>query len=205
MNYVELYNLAQKTISDRMAADKSAAIVPIKELKKNLIDNVGWIEGINFHSVDTKVGDPLGHYECYSDTDSRWEDANSWTVLITYSSDLKDNMCKKRFIWCKELMHIFDTEDGCVKSELEYRGLLNEIELKPIDPSEGYLSENTAKWLALMVLAPKIQRDQLKNKAHNEGMTNYDVALKLRIPEVIVSSLFSDYYDIYYEKYIQNA
>lgn len=205
MNYVQLYNLAQETISARIAAGKTSAIVPVVELKDALKANVAWLDDINFHPIDVKDDDPLGHFECYSDTDSRWDDPDAWTVLVTYASHFETNMCKKRFIWCKELMHIFDTEDGCVKTAEEYRGLLREIELKPIEPSTSYLTENTAKWLALMVLAPKEQRDALMAQAENDGLSEYDVALRLRIPEVIVKSLFSDYYDTYYQEFVENA
>lgn len=203
MDFLDLYNLAQDIITARSEAGKASAIVPVSELRTALIQGVAWLEDINFHPVETKPGDPLGHYECYSDTDSHWDEPNSWVALITYDSEL--NWCKRRFVWCKELMHIFDTENGSVKTEAEYRGLLKEIELKPIEPSEGYLSENTAKWLALLVLCPKKQRDEMKARAEAEGLTDYDVALHFRIPEVIVRSLFSDYYDRYYARFVEQV
>jgi hypothetical protein len=204
MEYVELYQFAQNIITERSEAGKSLAIVPVSSLKDELIRRIGWLADINFHPVETKDGDPLGHYECYSDTDSRWDDPDAWVVLITYDAT-KLNICKQRFVWCKELMHIFDTEDGSVKTADEYRGLLTEIELKPIDPSEAYLSENMAKWMALLILCPKQQRDEMMGRAAAEGLTDYDVALHFRIPEVIVSSLFSTYYDKYYERFVGSA
>jgi hypothetical protein len=203
MEFLDLYNLAQKLISEREKAGKNTLIVPVADLKEALIREIGWLEDINFHPVDTRDGDPIGHYECYSDTADRWEEPNSWVVLITYCNNLSD--CGDRFVWCKEMMHIFDTEDGCVKTSEEYRGLLKEIELKPIDPSEAYLSENRAKWLALLVLCPKEQRDSMMARKAEEGLTDYDVALHFRIPESIVPSLFSSYYDTYYERFVARA
>lgn len=202
MEYIDLYNLAQRIITTRTEGGKASAIVPVADLKDALKQGIDWLEDINFYPVDTKDNDPLGHYECFSDTESRWDEPNSWVVLITYDSTL--NFCKRRFVWCKEMMHIFDTENGSVKTDEEYRGLLNEIELRPIEPSEGYLSENTAKWLALLVLCPKIQRDQLMARAKVEDLTDYD-ALHFRIPEVIVPSLFSTYYDTYYTRFVEHA
>ena len=76
--------------------------------------------------------------------------------------------------------------------------------MKPIDPSEKYLSENTAKWMALLILCPKDYRDEVKALAEAEGLTPHGVALKLKIPETIVSSLFSEYYDINYNKFINS-
>lgn len=202
MEYVDLYNLAQSIITARSEAGKSSVVVPVTELKAALISGIPWLMDINFHPIETKEGDPLGHYECFSDTESRWDEPNAWLALITYDSKLTAS--EQRFVWCKELMHIFDTEDGCVKTADEYRGLLLDIELKPIDPTPQYLSENTAKWKALLVLCPKIQRDEMLARAKSEELTHYDVALHFRIPEPIVSSLFSDYYDRYYDRFVAN-
>ena len=202
MEYVDLYNLAQEIIDKREDAKKSSAIVPVVELKSALVQRVGWISDINFHGIETKPGDPLGHYECHSDAESRWEEPNAWVVLITY--DEKRQIEERRFIWCKELMHIFDTEDGCVKTPQEYRGLLTEIELKPIDPSPQFLTEIEAKWKELLILCPKKQRDEMKKRVQDKELTDYDVAVHFRIPEAIVVSLFSNYYDSYYERFITN-
>lgn len=201
MDYVDLYRLAQTIITTRAEAGKASAIVPVADLKDALIRGISWLDDINFHPIETKEGDPLAHFECYSDTEDRWDEPNAWVALITYDGGL--NWCERRFVWCKELMHIFDTEDGCVKTEEEYRGLLREIEMKPIDPSERYLTENMAKWLALLVLCPKVQRDAMRERVEREDLTNYEVALAFRIPEVIVSSLFSDYYDQYYRRFVE--
>jgi hypothetical protein len=199
MRFIDLYNLAEDILSRRKAAGKDVLIVPVVELKDALIANIAWLDAINFHPIETKKGDPLGHFECHSDTDSRWDEPNAWVVLITYDRDL--SFCKQRFVWCKELMHIFDTDEGSTKTPEEYRGLLEEIEIKPIEPSEQYLSENQAKWLALLILCPKTHRDELKARAAAEGLSDYDVALSLRVPERVISSLFSDYYDTYYNRF----
>lgn len=200
MDFKALYHLAEQLIEERIQAGKVVAIVPVADLKDALKAQVSWIGDINFHPIQTKPGDPLGHYECHSEAESAWEDPDSWVVLITYCAAL--SLPEQRFVWCKEMMHIFDTEDGCVKTEEEYRGLLTEIELKPIDASTAYLSENTAKWLALLVLCPKPQRDQMKARVQAGELTDYDVALHFRIPEVIVPSLFSDFYDRYYQRFV---
>jgi hypothetical protein len=190
MDFKALYHLAQQLIAQRTEAGKVVAIVPVVDLKNALVAGIPWISDINFHPIQTKEDDPLGHYECHSEAESRWDEPDSWVVLITYCSEL--SMCEQRFVWCKEMMHIFDTVEGSVKTPDEYRGLLREIELRPIEPSTAFLTENTAKWQALLVLCPKIQRDEMKNKVLTGAVTNYDVALHFRIPENIVPSLFSD-------------
>ncbi len=204
--FPELYDLAQMLISAREAAGKKSAIVSVFALKEALVANVRWLDDVNFHPVERRRGDqpdPLGHYECYSDTESMWEAPETWVALITYGDDL--NWCERRFVWCKELMHIFDTEDGQVKTPEQYRGLLTEIEMRPIGPSESYLSENTAKWMALLILCPKEQRDRMMAEKKEKGLTDYDVALSFRIPQGVVSSLFSRYYDEYYDRFVTKA
>ena len=203
MEFLDLYNLASDILASRQKAGKDVVIVPIRELKPKLIEQVSWLADINFHPVVTEEGDPLGHYECHSEAESRWDDPDAWVVLITYSELLND--CQRRFVWCKELMHIFDTENGSTKTEEEYRGLLQEIELRPIEPSEQYLSENQAKWMALLILCPKEHRDHFKARFDDGELTDYDVAIQLRIPQPIVRSLFSEYYDKYYETFVVEA
>ena len=52
-----------------------------------------------------------------------------------------------------------------------------------------------AKWMALLVLCPKTERDLAKKDAEENGLSDYQIALRHRIPEIIVQSLFSDFYE----------
>ena len=156
MDFADLYRFAEGTIAARERAGDASVIVAVIDLKKHLINGIDWIEDINFHPIECKKNDPLGHYECHGTQESQYDNPESWVVLITYDSTF--NMCYRRFVWCKELMHIFDTDDGLVGSADKYKGFIGEIEMKPMEPSEMYLSENTAKWMALMTLCPKPQR-----------------------------------------------
>ena len=92
MEFHDLYNFAQAVISQREVDGKTSAIVPVVDLKKELVGKVEWLLDINFHPVDRQPDDPLGHYECHSDTDSRWEEPDAWLALITYGRDL--NTCE---------------------------------------------------------------------------------------------------------------
>ena len=175
-------------------------LTTVSSLVDHLKNGVDWIGDINTYPIECKDGDPFGHYECHGEQESRYEDAESWVVLITYDKTL--DISERRFVLCKELMHIFDTEDGCVNNYEDYIGFLQEIEMKPIDRSEKYLSENTAKWMALLTLCPKPQRDAIKARAEAEDLSNYDVALQFRIPETIIPSLYSNFYDRAYEALI---
>jgi len=55
-----------------------------------------------------------------------------------------------------------------------------------------YLSENKAKWMALAVLCPLNVRAQFFDMWANKTLSDYDVALELRIPEAVVPAVMGD-------------
>lgn len=199
MDFKQLYKFIESNMLKRREANKNL-VAGVKTLKAEIKSKVKWVQDINFHPIECKEGDPFGHFECHGTQESRWEDPESWVVLITYDRNL--NMCGRRYVWCKELMHTFDEPDGSVKEESEYRELLEEIELKPLNPSEKYISENVAKWMALLILCPKIFRDELIDARKNNEISDYEIAFEFRIPENIVKSLFSESYNDAYEDLI---
>jgi hypothetical protein len=205
MLFSDLYNFAETYLSEREKAGKKSAIVSIYDLKTHIVENVNWIEDINFWPVDCREGDPLGHYECHGNAESRWEDDDAWIVLISYDEEPdRLNDCYQRLVWCKEMMHIFDSEPAMVHSDQRYTDLVGEIELRPLDPSEMYISENRAKWMALIILCPKPFRDRVKVEKEEGALSDYDIALRFRIPEIAVPSLMSDYYDTAFEALVSN-
>ena len=103
----------------------------------------------------------------------------------------------------KELMHIFDTEEGMIKNPDDFAGLLFEIELEPpAAPSAGFLSENNAKWMALLCLCPKETRDMWVQRLDANEVTEYEMALQFRIPEDFIRFVRSAYYDEAYASYV---
>lgn len=103
MQFKDLYTLSLQLMTDRLDAGafKPASLY---ELRPHIIDGVTWLDGINIYPVEAKDGDPYGHIEFFGNQESRWEDPDAWTALITYNSDL--NMCRRRFVCFKEAMHI---------------------------------------------------------------------------------------------------
>lgn len=200
MEYKQLYHFVESAMLARQKAGQSTVAL-IVEIKAQMLSEFGWIADINFWPVKCKEGDPHGHFECHGDAESAYEEPDEWVVLITFNSEL--NMCKKRFVWCKELMHAFDDPDGSVKNESDYRELLEEIEIKPLEPSDKYISENWAKWMALLILCPKTFRDEIVGSRKDGTKTDYEIAFDFRIPESIVKSLFSQSYDDAYKALIQ--
>ena len=120
---------------------------------------------------------------------------SQWVTEIRYFQEL--NMCWRRFVCCKELMHVFDSPRERADSALKFQQLLDEIEapLPATESSEMYKSESKTKWMALGVLCPEPIRDYFKPKWESGEMSDYEVAVDLRIPEVFIGTLMSDRYE----------
>ncbi len=173
MKYSALYQISEEYMASRHK-DGKRPIIPVRMLSAKISRNVNWLDRVRFYPIDCQEGDPIGHYECIAGQDAAYDAENAWMATITYDSSL--NVCWSRLVWCKELMHVFDTEDGQINSSEKYSGFLEEIELEPLNPTESYISENNAKWMALMLLCPKSERDQLLRNGHT--MSEYEIALQ---------------------------
>lgn len=195
MEFKDLYEFSLSRMSEPLDDGKFRPIT-IFEIKQHLLENISWLGGINFHPVSCDPDDPYGHFECYGEEESRWEDPDSWVVLVTYNDD-EDvlNFCERRFVWLKELMHVFDPEDTYTCTREHFFSLMSDIETRPLTPSMAYHTENYAKWLALMIFVPKPFRDEAVEDLRSGKLSEYEVALKFRIPEAVVPSLASDNYD----------
>lgn len=141
--------------------------------------------------LDTEVS--LGHIKQYRQQNSVYDSDPEWITDIRYASTL--NVCWKRFVCCKELMHVFDSEDERSGSAERFQTLLNELEAPPLpgQASEMYYSENRTKWKALAILCPLSVRNHiLARRLAGELQDDYDIALELRIPEDYVQAILSD-------------
>ncbi|MCW2783327.1 MAG: hypothetical protein JWR35_3776 [Marmoricola sp.] len=92
-------------------------------------------------------------------------------------------------------MHIFDSADEKVSDRGRFLRLMQEFEVRPMagDISPMFTSELRAEWMALIILCPKRLRDEVWPLWADKTLSNYDVALKFKIPEDVVESLMSDY------------
>jgi hypothetical protein len=107
------------------------------------------------------------------------------------------NRCWRRFVCCKELMHVFDSESERVSSRDRFLRLMKDIDNRPMagDQSDMFTSEMNAEWMALIALCPKRLRDKYMQQYVDRTLSPYDVGLMFKIPEAVVKSLMSDYYD----------
>ena len=109
---------------------------------------------------------------------------------VGYNSNL--NVCERRFAQTKEFMHMFDEIGARVVGDESHMHLMREIDLHPPQPSESYKAENLAQWKAVLILAPNEVRNECVKRIKDGQFSIDDVAMYLRVPQVIVSSILSD-------------
>jgi hypothetical protein len=79
------------------------------------------------------------------------------------------NYCWQRFVYTKELMHIFDTPQECVNSAESLGNLLSSFEVpSALNHNEPYKSEAIAVWRALCCLCPEKNRQSFLDM-HTKG------------------------------------
>ena len=185
MKFVDLYEYA-----NGMAGD----VIPVRELRTHIIAHHPNVGGIEFYPVDLDENVSLGHIKYERDRTSAYDD--EFTVAnIRFSKTL--NRCMRRYVCCKEMMHVFDSPEERVDSADKFLRLMNELEAIPLkeDISPMFASELNAEWMAALVLCPQRLRDALRPAWVAGEKSDYDVALALKIPETIIKGIMGDYYD----------
>jgi hypothetical protein len=106
------------------------------------------------------------------------------------------NRCWERFVYVKELMHVFDNPDEYVDSSEKLGKLLNSFEIPPtvINDNAPFESEAIAFWRALSCLCPEKNRQEFLVALQKGHIDNYGIALKLRIPQQHVPYLLNERY-----------
>jgi hypothetical protein len=134
----------------------------------------------------------LGHIKQYRVPALVYDQDPKWVTEIRYCNDL--NECWKRYVCCKELMHIFDNADERVNCPDRFIKLLDEIESPlPSDlASPMYKTETRTMWMALAILCPEPVRAHFKPKWDSKELSDYDVALELKIPEGTIKAAMAD-------------
>jgi hypothetical protein len=100
------------------------------------------------------------------------------------------NYCWERFVYVKELMHVFGGMNDATDSGDKFEILLNEFSNPSNTPSESMKSEIDAFWMALGVLCPETKRQEFLRKRVANEIDDYSIACTLRIPEEYVPQLF---------------
>ena len=137
----------------------------------------------------------LGHIKQYRVPTGIYNHDPKWITEVRYVHDL--NTCWKRYVCCKELMHAFDSDAERTNTADKFKQLVEEIEapLPMAEASPMYDTETRTLWMALAVLCPERIRAHFKEKWDSKEMSDYDVALELRIPEVLVKAIMGPNYE----------
>lgn len=166
-----------------------------KRLCPKIIELTGQDE-VLFTPVTLDPQISLGHIKKYRLTTGVYADPK-WMIDIRFHKDL--NPCWQRYVCCKELMHVFDTEAERTDTREKFERLMAELESPPLakDASEMFLSENRTKWMAVAALCPRPLRDHFIGPYTAGTMSDYEIALALRVPEGCVKTIMSEYYSNY--------
>lgn len=114
------------------------------------------------------------------------------TNLIVTARSL--NYCWERFVYTKELMHLFDLDGELTSTAESFEKLLRDFGQPVLELSPQLSAENRAFWMALSCFCPDKHRLEFKAQIEKGHIDNYSIALKLRIPEQYVPNLFIPQY-----------
>jgi hypothetical protein len=113
-------------------------------------------------------------------------------ALITIARTVAKNKHRRRFVYAKELMHVFDSPEEKVDTPEKLEALAERFH----DPTAGetpqYRSEEIAFWRALAVLGQEERRKAFKNDLEANTVTLEVVATALQIPPTYARLLFRD-------------
>ncbi len=186
MLYIDLYRFAEKSATD---------YVPFDALSHRVVTRHERVGSLQLYPCDLDESVSLGHTVLNPDAVS--EDGQTLDeVQIRYSRKLDDR--ESRIVWTKELMHVFDSEEALVDTSEKLYTLLTELETRPLhdDASPMLISENTAEWMAILVLCPLSLRNKHYAEYREEKCTIEDIAGVLRIPDWAVRSAMSPNYEM---------
>jgi hypothetical protein len=150
-------------------------------------------DDIFYVPVDIDPDISLGHIKQYREATGVYTQPR-WVTEIRYFKDL--NLCWHRFVCCKELMHVFDKPEEKTTSVEKFDQLLDEIEspLPSDQQSPMYKTETRTKWMALAILCPLPLREHFQPMWLDGTLSEYEIALELRIPEVLIPMIMAESY-----------
>ncbi|QIF82574.1 hypothetical protein [Brevundimonas sp. 'scallop'] len=200
MSFLHLYKFAEGLAA---ASKPGHPPVEVEAIKKWIID-AGIATEIEVYAVSIDRDLSPGHVIVRDFREDRHDDADLRADVRIFKGL---NTCWVRFVSCKEMMHLFDSDEEAVNERHKFFTLMDELDAPPppSDQSAMLNSEYDAEWMALLLLAPKPLRDEYRAKLVAEEITVYDVAWKFRIPQLVVRALMSDRYDQRYKILVTDA
>jgi len=133
-----------------------------------------------------------GFYLSARNSHHRFVQQHGTNVIVLPREGL--NYCWERFIFVKELMHLFDNPDQAADTGNKFEQMLTEILPGASEPSPATLSEFDAFWMALSVFCPEALRLEFAAARTAEQLDDYAIALRLRMPQQYVQRYFEPRY-----------
>lgn len=184
MSYKNLYDFCQALpihINRNTVRDKALELTGIQRVRTFKAD------------LDTKV--TRGQYLSPRNTNHQFVIQAGGHVIVVARTL---NRCWERFVYVKELMHLFDDLNQATDTGEAFEKLLRDFSgLSATDWSDQMRAEVNCFWRALAILCP--EKFRLEFQAEREGgrLDDYAIALRLRIPELYVPQLFrADFLEI---------
>lgn len=119
-------------------------------------------------------------------------------ALITLARSMctdHDGKQWRRFIFTKELMHVFDEESEKTDTRNKFDQQINKFSDPNVQVSPQWRAEAKAFWRALAVLSTERERDEYKGQLLRGEVSLDVVSVALRIPLYAAIHLFSDDFD----------
>lgn len=182
--FSELYVFAERVIQRRDASGQQKDF-PEGDVRTWLLRNRA-VDVINFYEVPAQTGDPLGYFRLKG----RRADVHTKAGLTPQ---------ERRYVRLKEMMHCFDEDDQKVHDQPRFRTLLNDLSFEPLERHPVSMSEQVARWSALLVAMPKPFRDVALQEWQAGEREAENIARSFGLPEHAARAALSANYDKAFE------
>lgn len=167
--------------------------LPLHVSRKLVKDKIEEMHGIRVAVVKTDLDTTVCRGMYFSPRNTTRRIVQQLGCHVVVLPRVGNNRCWERFVEVKEYMHVFDKEDEATDTGEAFDQLLREFSTMKPSPSPQMTSEIKAFWRAMGLLCPEPARQQLHEERAG-GLSDYQIALRLRIPQLYVPSLFEDWY-----------
>lgn len=199
MSYKDLYDFAQTT----EAFGNGKQYVSRAILKNKAIEIAG-IERIAQARTGLDLGVVRGFWLTPTNREHRLVQQLGCHIVVT-ERGLND--CWDRFIFIKEMTHLFDRPNERTADAEQFDNLLGEFACQGTtdELSDQWNSETSAVWKALGLLCPEKLRREFAAEKKAVKIDDYEIALRLKIPQFHVPKLFSPKYERMMDKILSSS
>lgn len=166
------------------------------KIKRNALrDKVLEITGtprLSVMKTDLDISACRGFYLSARNLENRIVQQHGCCVIVLARDGL--NHCWERFVFVKELMHLFDDPKEATDSGEVFDEVLKDILPNTPSHTPQARSEYMCFWMALGALCPESLRREFAEERAAGRMDDYAIALRLRIPQNYVGMLFQPRY-----------